>query len=160
MANRYLNPVFTLIKMRKQTKRWFWSLFLSFLLVTLGTTLVHSGQVKNKQSGIELIALSYEESNRIHILKPGDESGYVLHLQKELRDLGFYLSPTTGYYDETTTKAVRAFKQQQKLPPTDVADEKTLDALKNIFDTHKSTFKLGDKGFRVIELQRDRKSVV
>ena len=151
--NRYFNRIVTLLKMRKKPKQLLFCLVLSFLLATFSTTLVHGGQVDNRQSDRELVAVD-NQSKSSSILKPGDESPEVLQLQQQLRTLGFYLSPTTGYYDETTTEAVRAFKQQQKLPLTDVADAKTLNTLENAFDnTRKEGFKLGDVRYGVRSIQ-------
>ena len=139
--------------MRKKPKQLLFCLVLSFLLATFSTTLVHGGQVDNRQSDRELVAVD-NQSKSSSILKPGDESPEVLQLQEQLRTLGFYLSPTTGYYDETTTEAVRAFKQKQKLPLTDVADAKTLNTLEEAFySTQKPSLRLGQGGSRVVALQ-------
>ena len=139
--------------MRKKPKQLLFCLVLSFFLATFSTTLVHGGQVDNRQSDRELVAVD-NQSKSSSILKPGDESPEVLQLQEQLRTLGFYLSPTTGYYDETTTEAVRAFKQKQKLPLTDVADAKTLNTLEEAFySTQKPGLRLGQGGSRVVAVQ-------
>lgn len=56
----------------------------------------------------------------------GNSGPAVIYLQERLRNLGFYLAPTTGYFEQLIETAVRAFQQHFKpLPETGKFDKDT-----------------------------------
>ncbi|MCY7274891.1 MAG: peptidoglycan-binding protein, partial [Phormidesmis sp. CAN_BIN44] len=55
----------------------------------------------------------------------GDSGPAVIYLQERLRNLGFYLAPTTGYFEQLTETAVRAFQKHFELKETGKFDEAT-----------------------------------
>ncbi|CAG7619331.1 cell wall hydrolase [Paenibacillus allorhizosphaerae] len=63
-------------------------------------------------------------------MKKGAKNEHVLDLQERLTALGYLKGGVTGYYGVLTTEAVRKFQTAQKLTADGVADDTTVDSLK------------------------------
>ena len=64
-------------------------------------------------------------------LKPEDEDDNVKAMQNRLFDLGYISDPenVTGYYGETTEKAVSAFQKNNGIEETGTADKATMEKI-------------------------------
>ena len=70
-------------------------------------------------------AITRTEYDKRRALKSGDSGDAVKHLQKQLKDLGYYDGKIDGKYGSAVEKAVAAMQKANDLKATGNADEKT-----------------------------------
>ncbi len=98
-------------------------------------------------------------------LKEGMQSDRVLQLQKDLKSLGHFSDPTTGYYGAATKSAVISFQKKYKISATGVYGPLTDSKLNSLLNEKKSsnsqdeTLKEGMSGEKVLQLQKNLKSL-
>lgn len=66
-------------------------------------------------------------------LRYGDSGSYVAELQRELTALLYYTGPISGYFDNDTLTAVKAFQDTNRLTPDGVVGRSTWNALISLF---------------------------
>lgn len=92
------------------------------------------------------------------ILKKGDRGDAVRQLQTQLRQVGSYNGPITGFFGDQTETAVRHFQRSRNLNPDGIAGQSTLDALAAVIAARNrqpqfQPFGQGAKGDRVRQVQ-------
>jgi peptidoglycan hydrolase-like protein with peptidoglycan-binding domain len=72
--------------------------------------------------------LTQLQQRRVLTIKSSGED--VAQLQQRLRELGYFTYPTnTGYFGETTLRAIAQFQSDQGLEPTGVVDSRIVELL-------------------------------
>ncbi|NEO99598.1 MAG: peptidoglycan-binding protein [Symploca sp. SIO2E9] len=95
------------------------------------------------------------------MLRRGSRGSQVTALQKQLRALGFYDGPVTGYYGKLTTAAVQRFQRARKLSVDGIVGIQTASALTASDDlaviVNSSNLRRGSSGPEVTKLQNELK---
>ena len=79
-------------------------------------------------AGIQTLGLIYSDDAPKYCVMLGMEGDDIYEVQQQLKDLG-YMSAITGYYGETTTKAIKDFQDRNGLSADGLAGPKTMDLL-------------------------------
>lgn len=92
------------------------------------------------------------------VLKKGDRGEAVQRLQIQLREVGVFNGPISGFYGDQTETAVRQFQRSRGLNPDGVAGQNTLNILAAVIAARNrqpqfQTFGEGSQGDRVGQLQ-------
>lgn len=92
------------------------------------------------------------------MLKKGDRGDAVRQLQTQLRQVGSYNGPITGFFGDQTETAVRHFQRSRNLNVDGVAGQSTLDALAAVIAARGQQpkfqpFSEGARGDRVRQVQ-------
>lgn len=69
-------------------------------------------------------------------IEPGDDKLNVVQLQMMLEALDYYQGEATGYYDEATVAAVRAFQNANNLSASGLVDRQTTERLNQRWETY------------------------
>lgn len=109
---------------------------------------------------------------RYQILKLGDKDDYVLALQSKLKDLGFFLGTTTGYFGTKTQQAVMDYQTAHSVKVDGKAGPETLSLImgkdyqispdKRVFasvEVNADYPEPGDKGTAVSDIQKRLKEL-
>jgi len=70
-----------------------------------------------------------ELGDSLTTIKPGELGSKVRAIQRKLRALGYYTGTPDGRYGPATSRALLNFKKAQKIPPIDIVDWETYQAL-------------------------------
>src|SRR5699024_6948711 len=78
----------------------------------------------------------------------------IVQLKKDLKALGFGNFPAnpSGAYGTVTKNVVKQFQSYAKLPQTGIADQATLNKIKEVLNP---PYKPGDRGVAVTQLKKD-----
>lgn len=143
--------------MKGSLVRWCGSVLLSLVPIMGGlapTVMLSAG----RGAIVWASPLATAQSVSKQLLKRGSTGRAVITLQQQLRAVGVYDGPVTGFFGERTEAAVRRFQQAQGLTPDGVAGTRTLTLLRSLAgsDGEEATFEpfqKGAQGERVRELQ-------
>jgi len=89
-------------------------------------------------------------------IKEGDRGENVTLLQQQLSELGYFQGDISGYFGQTTTQAVKAFQESEKLTPDGIISQETQTILNQKTNNNfvaPPTLKLGDSGENVVQVQ-------
>ena len=107
---------------------------------------------------LAIFVLILSITNIAAALQKGDSGISVTNLQKNLKTLGYYDGPTTGYYGDLTEAAVNRFQRFNRLTVNGIAGIETLQTLESIMNADTGgrfpgVLSVGSQGDNVVNLQ-------